>query len=147
MTRRVIRALVLTCLVAALGFSAGLSAGTGRASERNYACESKPLVVKIHADWCGSCRATQETWDKVIAELSDRATMVKFDVTDRASYEAAEAEAKRLGISDFLMEYKRRTGAIAILDCETQEPLVVLSGERDFTKYRDAIEQANPASS
>jgi thiol-disulfide isomerase/thioredoxin len=120
-------------------------AGGAIASNESFACETKPLVVKIHADWCGSCRATQPTWERVTAELSDRATMVRFDVTDRASYESAVSEAARLGIGDFLDEYRRRTGTIAVLDCETQEPLVILSGERDFTKYRDAIEKANPA--
>lgn len=119
-------------------------AGTSQASNQSFACESKPLVVKIHADWCGSCRATRATWQKVIEDLSDQATMVKFDVTDRASYEAALAEAERLEITDFLREYRRRTGTIAVLDCRTRKPLVVLGGERDYAKYREAIEKANP---
>jgi len=119
--------------------------GPPNATAASFACETKPLVVKIHADWCGSCRATQPTWERVVAELSNRATMVRFDVTDRASYESAVAEAASLGIGDFLQEYRRRTGTIAVLDCETREPLVVLSGERDFNRYREAIEEANPA--
>ena len=122
-------------------------AGTGAAgaTSESFVCETKPIVVKIHADWCGSCRATQPTWERVVAELSNRATMVRFDVTDRASYESAVAEAARLEIGDFLRAYRRRTGTIAVLDCETRQPLVVLSGERDFSKYREAIEEANPA--
>jgi len=133
--------------IGAAPFSIGAAnaAEAAEAAEATFACEAKPLVVKIHADWCGSCRATQPTWERVVAELSNRATMVRFDVTDRASYESAVAEAGRLGIGDFLREYRRRTGTIAVLDCETQKPLVVLSGERDFSKYREAIEEANPA--
>ena len=129
----------------ALGLILVFIVGVPAAAE-SYRCEEKPLVVKIHADWCGSCRATQTTWEKVKSDLSDQATMVQFDVTDRASYEAAVAEAERRGILDFLNEFRRRTGSIAVLDCKTRKPLVVLSGERDFGKYRDAIQQANPPS-
>lgn len=121
-------------------------APSAAADDAAAVCEVKPIVVKIHADWCGSCRATQPTWDRVVKELGDEATMVRFDVTDRASYEVAVSEAERLGIDDFLQEFRRRTGAIAVLDCETREPLVVLSGERDFEKYRDAIRKANSPS-
>jgi len=130
-----------TALVAILLFAGFASAKSG-----DYVCETKPLVVKIHADWCGSCRATQPTWEKVVAELGDQATMISFDVTDRASYEVAVAKASDLGISDFLQDYRRQTGTIAVLDCKTRKPLTVLSGERDFTKYRKAIEEANPTS-
>ena len=137
-------------LAAGLGLVSGLLglAGIAVADAGDAAadCETKPYVVKIHADWCGSCRATQATWDRVVAELADQATMVRFDVTDRASYEVAVAEAEEFGLSDFLQDYRRRTGTIAVLDCRTREPLVVLSGERDFTKYREAIEKANSPS-
>ena len=115
-------------------------------ASESFSCEQKPLVVKIHADWCGSCRSTQPTWERVKSDLSNQATMVQFDVTDRASYAVAVAEAERLEISDFLDEFRRRTGTIAVLDCKTRKPLEVLSGERDFGKYRDAIQRANPPS-
>ena len=45
-------------------------------------CEEKVYVVKIHADWCGSCKATESVWERVRKELGDRATVVKLDVSD-----------------------------------------------------------------
>jgi thiol-disulfide isomerase/thioredoxin len=138
--------LALSFGFAALAMPLLLLGASATADDAAPHCETKPYVVKIHADWCGSCRATQATWEKVVADLSDEATMVQFDVTDRASYEAAVTEAEQLGISDFLFEFRRRTGAIAVLDCRTLAPLVVLSGERDFEKYRDAIRKANSPS-
>lgn len=120
----------------------GLLASGASADEQPARCQSKPLIVKIHADWCGSCRATQQTWDKIVAELAEEVTAIKFDVSDRIAHRASAEEAKRLGISEFFQEYDRRTGAIVVLDCNTFEPLVVFGGERDFEKYRDAIRKA-----
>lgn len=151
MSRRRERAVPLGAAVAAFTLallaSPVATAGDAAANEssRRYRCATKPLVIKIHADWCGTCRATQATWDRVVGELADRATMVTFDVTDRASYESAKALAARLEIGDVLHDFRRRTGAIAVLDCDSRKPREVLSGERDFARYREAVEAANPA--
>ncbi len=123
-----------------------LLASGALADAKSRSCQTKPLVVKIHADWCGSCRATQQTWDKIVTDLADEATAVKFDVSDRDAHRASAADAKRLGISEFFQEYDRRTGVIAVLDCNSREPLVVFGGERDFDKYRDAIRKAGAPS-
>ncbi len=123
-----------------------LLASGALADAKSRSCQTKPLVVKIHADWCGSCRATQQTWDKIVTDLADEATAVKFDVSDRDAHRASAADAKRLGISEFFQEFDRRTGVIAVLDCNTRKPLVVFGGERDFDKYRDAIRKAGAPS-
>ena len=109
-------------------------------------CAEKVYVVKIHADWCGSCKATESVWERVQKELGDRATVVKLDVSDRVEYEKAIAEARRLGIEDFFQEYRGKTGIVAILDCQTREPVTVLNGERNFDKYLQAVNKAGRAS-
>jgi len=109
-------------------------------------CVEKSYVVKIHADWCGSCKATESVWERVQNELGDRATVVKLDVSDRVEYEKATAEARRLGIEDFFQEYRSKTGVVAVLDCQTREPVAVLIGERDFEKYLQAVKKADRAS-
>ena len=62
---------MLSALIAIIALA---SAGDLAAKDFSSACSAKPLVVKIHADWCGSCRSTQATWEKVIADISDQAT-------------------------------------------------------------------------
>ena len=126
-----------TLLLAFSIFQALLLASGALADEESRTCESKPLIVKIHADWCTSCRAAQQTWDKVVTDLADEVTAITFDVSDRLAHQASAAEAKRLGISEFFQEYDRKTGVIAVLDCNTRIPSAIFAGERDFEKLRD----------
>ena len=116
------------------------------AKDAPEACSSKPYVVKIHADWCGSCRALKSVWERIESDLQDQASAVTLDVTDRAAYTESQAAAERLGISEFFQEYGSRTGTIAVLDCRSRKPVAVMSAERDFEKYREAIVRAGGAS-
>ena len=134
------RRVAISAAVALLASSVS-SAGT----EANT-CTDKPYVVKIHADWCGTCKTLAPLWEQINASLGDRARVVDFDVTDRAAYEKSRAEAKRLGIIDFFERYKKRTGTIAVLDCKTLEPVEVLRGESDLSKVRDAVARASRSS-
>jgi thiol-disulfide isomerase/thioredoxin len=143
MTRLARSATVLGLLVAL----ACLLGSPALAGDEAGSCEArKPLVVKIHADWCGSCKATEATWNRVETDLGDQATVVELDVSDRVAYTASAAEAERLGIEEFFQEYRSRTGTVAVLDCVTLEPVAVMSGERDFDKYREAVEKAGHTS-
>ena len=106
-------------------------------------CESKPYVVKIHADWCASCKASKSTWAQVQSELSTQATLVTLDVTDRVAFQESRLQAERLGISEFFQQYRSKTGTIAVLDCRTREPVAKLTGERSLARYREAISKAS----
>jgi thiol-disulfide isomerase/thioredoxin len=121
-------------------------ASAATADDAPEACSSKPYVVKIHADWCGSCRAIESVWERIKSDLRDQATAVTLDVSDRVAYTESQAVAERLGISEFFQEYRSRTGTIAVLDCRSRKPVAVMSAERDLEKYREAIVRAGGAS-
>lgn len=130
-----------------LAFICLLASPVGANDDAADSCDAnKPYVVKIHADWCGSCKATKATWTRVQSDLGDVATVVELDVSDRVAYSESLAEAERLGIDEFFQEYRSRTGTVAVLDCASREPVVVMSGERDFEKYREAVEKAGHTS-
>lgn len=133
---RAIRILVLAWTVA---LASGLAGGAARA------CESGPYVVQIHAEWCGTCKAIEPTWQALQSEVGDRATFVTLDVTDRSAFDASKARAEELGIHDFFLDYRRQTGTVAVIDCETREPVSILRAEHDLAKYREAIAQAQSA--
>ena len=109
-------------------------------------CSGKPYVVKIHADWCGTCKALKSVWQRIETDLRDQATIVTLDVSDRVAYMESQATAERLDISEFFQEYRSRTGTIAVLDCKSHEPVVIMSAERDFEKYRAAVARAGSPS-
>ena len=116
------------------------------AAEEPRSCKSGPYVVKIHAEWCRTCKTIAPTWERLRVDTGDQAVLVTLDVTDRAAYEASKVTAEELGIADFFNEYRRQTGTVAVIDCKTLEPVSILRAERDLSKYREAIAKATPSS-
>ena len=130
--RRLAPALVLSLALLGLGTQAG-------AEE-----DAKPMVVKIHADWCGTCQRLESTFEALAPKLEGEATIVVLDVTDRDAVARSAAEADRLGIRAFFDRYKGRTGTVGILDAGGN-PVAVLKGEMDPDRYVAAVRKAKEA--
>ena len=107
-----------------VAIAAALCAGASSARET---CTEKPVVVKIHADWCGTCRALETVWSSLRDDLGQQARLIELDVTDRVAYQQSESRADELGIRAFFDEYRARTGTIAVLDCASREPVAVMT--------------------
>jgi len=101
-----------------------------------------PLVVKIHADWCGTCVKLNPTMAELGEELGATARLVVLDVTDKDAVAKSAAEAKALGISAFFDAYKSKTGTVAVLRPGTEEPVAVYKGELSTEPYLAAVEKA-----
>ena len=101
----------------------------------------QPMVVAIHADWCGTCTRLEPTIDTVRSKVGGEAQVVVLDVTDRAAVERSRAKADELGISAFFDEYKSQTGTVGVLDA-SGKPIEVLKGETDPAKYLTALQEA-----
>ncbi|MFQ5417344.1 MAG: TlpA family protein disulfide reductase, partial [Myxococcota bacterium] len=102
----------------------------------------KPFIVKVHADWCGTCTQLEPTFEALDAKYRDSARLVVFDVTDRQSLEKSRAEADRLGLRAFFEANKFKTGIIAVIDGRTRETVAIFGGETDARAYDAAIASA-----
>jgi thiol:disulfide interchange protein len=120
-------------------FALLLVAGAAQAGEAG-----KPMVVKIHADWCGTCTRLNSTFEDLQVKVGDDAVLIVLDVTDRSAVEKSRARAEELGIVAFFDEYKSKTGTVGVLDAEGNE-VVVLKGETDADKYVAAVAKAKEA--
>jgi thiol-disulfide isomerase/thioredoxin len=138
---------VHTTLAATLALALPLLATAAQAGETiaDDADASRPFVVKVHADWCGTCTALNPTWDELQSHVGGGARLVILDVTDRDAFTKSQAEAERLGLGDFFAEYKARTGTIAVLRGDNREKVEVMKGVRDVARYEAAIAQARGA--
>ena len=131
----------------ALGLAAAALLGLGASAARadHHEEPAKPMVVKIHADWCGTCTKLNTTWEALRKEHGDSVEFVILDVTDRSSTASSRELAESLGITGLFDQYKSQTGTIAVVDGATLQPVEVLKGELDVARYRPAIEKARGA--
>ena len=129
-------------LVLALAAAAVLAGPFGGGAAKAAETEG-PLVVKIHADWCGTCTRMQPSWNRVSASLGGEARFVVLDVTNAGKVEQATAEADRLGIRSFFDAHKSKTGTVGVLDAGG-DPVLVFKGELDADAVQSALDQARP---
>lgn len=113
------------------------------AGDMKAATEGAPIVVKIHADWCGTCRKLNPTWEELQTKYGDSVRFVILDVTDKSDVENSLAEADKLGIREVFDQYKSKTGTIAVVNGKTLEVVEVMKGQTDVAKYAPAIERAS----
>jgi thiol-disulfide isomerase/thioredoxin len=137
------RALALVALLALCAAAVAAGAETEVPADAD---KSRPFVVKVHADWCGTCTKLNPTWEEMQVKIGDDARFVIFDLTDKQAVLHSRAEAERLGLTPFLTRHKRSTGTIAVLDGASREPVIVLRGDTDVAKYEEAVARAREKS-
>ncbi|MDE8346758.1 MAG: thioredoxin domain-containing protein [Acidocella sp.] len=92
--------------------------------------QGKPLVVRIHADWCSACKATHATIDDLKQAYAGKINFVQFNVTNAKTAAVAQAKANRLGLAKFYDAAKAQTSTVAVINPQ--------SGKVDATFYNDS---------
>ena len=128
------RSALLPALVIGLALAAsGLFASAAAAEDA-----SLPRLVKIHADWCGTCVALEPTWATLVADFADRIEPHVFDVTDRPRLRASRERAEALGLADFLAVNQGRTGTVALIAPDGRV-IEKFKGELRVDRYEAAL--------
>jgi thiol-disulfide isomerase/thioredoxin len=104
--------------------------------------QGKPVVVDIYATWCPGCQSIKSTLSTLKTEYSGKVNFVVFDVTDKKTTEAAQAKAKKLGLSDFFVQNKSKTSTVAIINPSTGKTLKVYQANPNLADYKAVL---NPA--
>ena len=104
--------------------------------------QGKPVVVKITADWCGGCKAIEPTISALQKQYQNKATFVVFNVTDKATTQASEGQAKKLGLGSFFAANKSKTATVAILDPSNGQVLKLLQRSTNQKDYQTVLDSA-----
>ncbi len=143
--KAIIAATVFGAVVIAAGSAAYVTNGAPAVSvisTEEVAAAGRPIVVKLHAQWCIYCRVTKGVWSQIEETYRGRAHFLVLDFTNDATTEASRAEAARLGLESFFDDFAGVTGTIVVLDPRTKEVSAEINGSRDFSEYREAIDAA-----
>ncbi|NKB65765.1 MAG: hypothetical protein GKR89_01770 [Candidatus Latescibacteria bacterium] len=98
----------LVLLLASLPAFAGTVEVPGKGDPALY-------VVKVHADWCGSCKALVPVLQEVKTAVADQpALFVELDVTDEAHTAQSRLLAAALGIEEHL-KANNKTGIVLLI--------------------------------
>jgi thiol-disulfide isomerase/thioredoxin len=140
-----IAAFGLTTLVNAkpeLSLSQPVQVASAMAKPLAQQLQGKPVVVDIYASWCPACKNIAPTLSSLKQQYQGKAHFVVLDVTDRGTTQKAEAKAKQLGLSEFLMANKTQTSMVAIIDPATGK---VLKQFRNNPNQGDYVSVLNTA--
>jgi thiol-disulfide isomerase/thioredoxin len=106
------------------------------------ALQGKPLVVRIHADWCPACKATQSTIDQIKASYGPKINFVQFDVTNANTAADAQRVADNLGLAAFLRATEAATSTVAIIDPWTGKVMATFYNDDQAADYQKVIDSA-----
>ena len=109
--------------------------------------QGKPVVVRIHADWCPACKATQSTIDHLRQAYAGKINFVQFDVTNAKTAAASKALAQKLGLEKFYDASKAATSTIAVIDPQNGKVYATFYNDSRNDDYHRAIDAALKAKS
>ena len=104
--------------------------------------QGKPVLVRIHADWCSACKATQATLDAVKQDFAGRINFVEFDVTNAKTAAASLDEAQKLGLAKFYDAAKSATSTVAVIDPKDGRVYATLYNDGNAEDYKTALNTA-----
>ena len=138
---RMIGALGLAALLGLAWAGSATAQATAQSSALAPSLQSKPVVARIHADWCPACKATNSTMNAIKAKYGRSIRFVQFDVTDGKTSALAAADARHLGLTGFFEAYKTATSTVAIINPKTGAIVAKLYDDTDVSDYASAIDK------
>ena len=92
----------------------------------------KPLVVRVHADWCGECQTSLPDFERFLKAYRGKVNVVDVDVTDGKTSAVAAARAQRLGLGAYYERTKTQPLTVAFIDPNSGTVHAALRGNVDL---------------
>lgn len=97
-------------------------------------------VIKVHADWCGSCKALGPILKEVQAEVADQPVLfVELDVTDSALTAQARLLAAALDVEDHF-KANNKTGLVLLINAQDHTLLETVTKQNSAAEIVGKIE-------
>ncbi|MEM9251292.1 MAG: thioredoxin family protein [Planctomycetota bacterium] len=104
------------------------------------------IVVKFHADWCGSCKAMGDTFDDLTAKMdSEPVLFVNLDQTTTPGRDQAGYLMNALGGGEVWDEFGGKTGFILVIDPTDMSVVAKLTRDMGFKDMVKTISDARPS--
>lgn len=101
--------------------------------------QGKPVVIRIHADWCSACKATHATLNNLRQAYAGKINFVEFDVTNAKTEAVAHSKAEKLGLVKFYDYAKAQTSAVAVINPQDNKVYATFYNDGNLNDYKDAI--------
>lgn len=130
-------------LITTLAFSilASLPAHAMEQTESTSMDQKAPTayVVKVHADWCGTCRALEPRIEALKQEFKGKdVEFVTFDLTSDETKEASKKLADSKGLADVFRK-NGKTGTVLVFPAKDPNQAQKLSKKDSEQNFRNAI--------
>ncbi|MEM9419195.1 MAG: thioredoxin family protein [Planctomycetota bacterium] len=121
------------------------TAVAGDAAEKKSA-KAELVVVKFHADWCGSCKAMGDTFEDLTAKLDSAPVLfVNLDQTTTPGREQAGYLMNAMGGGEVWDEFGGKTGFILVINPDDMSVAAKLTKDMGFKDMVKAISEAMPS--
>jgi thiol-disulfide isomerase/thioredoxin len=101
--------------------------------------QGKPLVIRIHADWCSACKATHATIGDLRQAYAGKINFVEFDVTNAKTAAVARTKAEKLGLVKFYDAAKAQTSTVAVINPQNGKVYAMFYNDGNLKDYEGAV--------
>ncbi len=101
------------------------------------------LVVKFHADWCGSCVKLDTPLESLQTSFAGQPVdFVRLDLTTDATRTAAQAQVARLGLEKIYETYGTKTGFALVIDAASGQVLGEIRASQELDAMQALVTQS-----
>lgn len=103
------------------------------------------IVVKVHADWCSTCKKMGPILEDLTQRLGGgtKTLFVKVDLTNDATKRQSRLLMNALNLSKVYREHTKKTGVLLLVDPKDAKVVKTLTSEMTAVQMEQAIRAAS----